>query len=503
MVETDQRPLTSIISKPLDKAPARLQRMLLRLQRYNIDLRYKPGKELYSADTLSRAHLSTTGDDDEDLVLCVHTATANLPVSDKKLAELRQESANDSTMVKLSEIIQEGWPNHKQSVPKQVSEYWAFRDELVVTDGLIFKDETIVVPQASRKDILSQIHEGHLGIERSKLRARDLVFWPGMTKQIENMVSNCSTCEELRLSNPREPMIPHEIPQYPWQIVATDLFAWNGGNYIVVVDYYSRYWEIASLRSMTSTAVIAKLRQVFARHGIPETVKSDNGPQYSSAEFATFAASWKFSHVTSSPKYPQSNGLAEKTVQTAKRMLEKAKRDHKDPYLALLEQRNTPVANYKSPAQLSMGSHLIPETVCYRETQARFLKKQAEQNANYHKSAVPLQPLKTGETVRVKQEGEWRPAKVIEIADTPRSYLVKTSEGAVYRRNRRHLHKDASQDQSILYADVETNAEMKQPTSAEQEQQPQSSEDQQHEANNISDGYRTRSGRLVKVPDRY
>ena len=173
-----------------------------------------------------------------------------------------------------------------------------------------------------------------------------------------------------------------------------------------------------------------------------------------------------------------------------------------------------PVANYKSPAQLSMGrclhsilpcttSHLIPETICYCETQARFLKKQTEQKANYDKPAVPLQPLKTGETVCVKQEGEWRPTKVIEIADTPRSYFVKTSEGAVYRRNRRHLHKDTSQDRSILYTDGETNAEMKQPTSAEQEQQPQSSEDQQHEANNNSDGYRTRSGRLVKVPDRY
>ena len=148
----------------------------------------------------------------------------------------------------------------------------------------------------------------------------------------------------------------------------------------------------------------------------------------------------------------QSNGLAEKTVQTAKRMLEKAKRDRRDPYLALLEQRNTPVASYKSPAQLSMGrhlrsllpcttNHLIPETVCYRETQSMFQKKQAEQKSNYDKSAVPLQPLKTGEAVRVKQECEWRPGKVIEIADTPRSYLVETPERAVYRRNRRHLHR--------------------------------------------------------------
>ena len=299
LVETDHRPLISIISKPLDKAPARLQRMLLRLQRYDIDLRYKPGKELYSADTLSRAHLPTTGDDDEDLALYVHSATANLPVSDGKLAELRQETASDSAMIELAKIIQEGWPNHKQKVPKQVREYWTFRDELVVIDGLILKGETIIVPQALRKDVLAQIHEGHLGIERSKLRARDLVFWPGMTKQIENIVTNCSTCQELRSGNPREPMLPHEIPQYPWQIVATDLFLWNDVNYIVVVDYYSRYWEIASLRSTTSTAVIEKLKQIFSRHGIPETVKSDNGPQYSSAEFATFATCWKFAHVTS------------------------------------------------------------------------------------------------------------------------------------------------------------------------------------------------------------
>ena len=105
--------LISIISKPLDKAPARLQRMLLRLQRYDIDLRYKPGKELYSADTLSRAHLPTTGDEDEDLALYVRSATANLPVTNRKLAELRQETDNDSTMVELAKIIQKRWPNHK------------------------------------------------------------------------------------------------------------------------------------------------------------------------------------------------------------------------------------------------------------------------------------------------------------------------------------------------------------------------------------------------------
>ena len=103
-----------------------------------------------------------------------------------------------------------------------------------------------------------------------------------MTKQIDQMVTNYSTCQELRFNNSAEPMLPNEIPQYPWQIVATDLFLWNDVTYIVVVDYYSRYWEIPSLPS-TSKAVIEKLKQIFARHGQPETVKSNNGPQYTVA----------------------------------------------------------------------------------------------------------------------------------------------------------------------------------------------------------------------------
>ncbi|KAK3727149.1 hypothetical protein QZH41_004441 [Actinostola sp. cb2023] len=404
--------------------------------------------------------------------------TANLPVSDKKLVELLRETANDKIMVKLIETIQEGWPKHRQNTSKQVREYWPIKDELHVSDGLIFKGESIVVPQALRKDVLAQIHEGHLGIERSKQRARELVFWPGMSKQIEDTVANCSICQELRNSNTKEPMIPHEIPQYPWQIAATDLFTWNGGNYIVVVDYYSRYWEVSSLHNTTSTSVIEKLKQFFARHGIPETLKSDNGPQYSSAEFAKFAAVWKFSHVTSSPKYPQSNGLAEKTVQTVKRTLEKAKRDGKDPYLAMLEQRNTPVGNYKSPAQLSMArrlrsilpcttSHLLPETTSHQETMVRFQKKQAEQKANYDRSATPLPSLHTGETVRIQRDGDWKPAKVIEVADTPRSYRVETPDGAVYRRNRKHLHQDKSASPKVDTGETDTQQRDEQSTGVE------------------------------------
>ena len=132
------------------------------------------------------------------------------------------------------------------------------------------------------------------------------------------------------------------------------IFIWKGQEFVLVVDYFSRYCEIGVLRKSTSQEVINHLKAIFARHGIPETVISDNGPQYSSAEFAKFAEDWGFTHITSSPKYPQSNGEAERMVQTTKNLLTKSD----DPYEALLAYRATPLENGFSPAELCMGRRL-------------------------------------------------------------------------------------------------------------------------------------------------
>ena len=121
-------------------------------------------------------------------------------------------------MAKLTETIQNGWPKHKKRSPKDVRQYWAVKSELSTDDGLIFKGEDIVIPRGLRKEVQSPIHQGHLRMERSKLRARELVYWPGLSKQIEDVVCSCAVCQELRHSNAREQMVPHEIPQYLWQV---------------------------------------------------------------------------------------------------------------------------------------------------------------------------------------------------------------------------------------------------------------------------------------------
>jgi len=128
------------------------------------------------------------------------------------------------------------------------------------------------------------------------------------------------------------------------------------------VDYFSHYPEVIQLTSITSSTVITALKSMFARHGIPETVHSDNGPQYSSQEFAEFVSSYEFNHITSSPRFPQSNGQAERTMQAVKRMFQQSG----DSHMALLSYRSTPLSWCKLlPAELCMGRklrNLIPQT---------------------------------------------------------------------------------------------------------------------------------------------
>jgi hypothetical protein len=121
-----------------------------------------------------------------------------------------------------------------------------------------------------------------MGIAKCLSRARDILFWPKISVDITELVFSCPICLEFRNSNLKEPLVPHAIPDYPWQNVATDLFTLNGQDYIVVVDYFCRYFEFEKLGSTSSDAVNVKRKGIFSRFGIPEKAVSDNGPRYAS-----------------------------------------------------------------------------------------------------------------------------------------------------------------------------------------------------------------------------
>ena len=177
------------------------------------------------------------------------------------------------------------------------------------------------------------------------------VWWPGISRQIEDWVSQCNVCAEHSQVN-LEPLLPTPLPAYPWQMVGADLFELHNVNYLLVVDYFSMYAEVTMLTTTTLSAVIKAMKSIFSRHGIPDMVQSDNGPQFDCQEFNTFANSFGFRHQTSSPRFPQSNGLVERAVKTTKKLLWKSS----DPCIALLNYRASPLHWCGlSPTQLLMG----------------------------------------------------------------------------------------------------------------------------------------------------
>ncbi len=179
-----------------------------------------------------------------------------------------------------------------------------------------------------------------------------------MCHDIEEMIAKCSICLKYRAANPKEPLIPHSVPSLRWEKVAVDIMTYQGRDYIIVVDFYSKYPEIGMLERKTAACEILHMKSMFARHGIPGQLASDNMP-FASREFNDFANEWGIKLTTSSPMYPQSNGQSECAVQTMKNMLKKANAEGRDPYLALLAYRNTAVAGMSySPAQMLMSRSL-------------------------------------------------------------------------------------------------------------------------------------------------
>lgn len=272
-----------------------------------------------------------------------------------------------------------------------------------------------------------------------------------MVAEIEQVVQRCGVCQRHRAAQPRQPLAPHAPPNQPWQVCAADLFEFKGNHYLLVVDYYSKFVEVAYLPNIQSMTVIKLFKNIFSRFGIPMKFVTDNGTQFSSAEFKKFSESWDFSHVTSSPLYPRSNGLAERNVQTIKKMLTKVSEDGTDWQLALLNFRNTPISGEPySPAQLLMGRSLNtrlptgtkvldPRPVDPGELQATRAIRVARMKGYYDRGTKSLPQLQPGDKVYVRDGKVWVGAQVKSRDQNERSYWVQSDNGGIYRRNREQI----------------------------------------------------------------
>lgn len=455
-VETDHKPLITIFKKSLRDVPSRLQRMLLKIQKYDLNVIYKPGKKLLIADTLSRAAVDYNNELEElesEMQVQINALVTRLNVSEKKLTELQIETKKDETLQTLKDYHFNGWPKTKREVPNHVKCYFNIQDEIHYANGLILRKDSIVIPKSMQQQMLKLIHEGHQGVERSKNQVRGVIYWPYINHEIKNLVEACEICLQNKKGNTKLPMINHDIGKTPWEKVGIDLFSYKSKTYLIVVDYYSKYIELALLNNYNSETVTTHLKSIFSRHGIPQKVISDNGPPFNSDKFKSFSIDWCFEHITTSPYYPQSNGLVERHIGIVKQIFKKCEMSQTDPYIGILTYRNTPKGDLPSPSELLMSrklrskipiheNNLKPKLVNKNQYQNKIKQNQNYTKAYYDKRTKKLNPFTEGNTVMYKKMPEdkvWVKGKVIQECEQPRSYIIENERGERFRRNRQHM----------------------------------------------------------------
>ena len=271
--------------------------------------------------------------------LSVYQITNQLNARSDSLQQLHEASQADDFLAILKYKIQKGWPSNIKELASEIQAFWTFWEELTIEDGLILKGTSIVVPSTKQAEILKLIHEGHLGLTKCKERAKETVYWPGLNDQLEKLVLNCQLC--LKYSQSKQKLtsdmsLGQEIHTFQWTKFATNIFHFEGDPYLLLVDYTSRYPIIHKLTSMTAQHVIGHLKVIFSEYGWLDTIVSDNGPCYMAEAFTKTMQEYRINHITSSPHYPQSNGLAEKFVQTVKSLFYKAREEGADLYKALM-----------------------------------------------------------------------------------------------------------------------------------------------------------------------
>ncbi|CAK1598324.1 unnamed protein product [Parnassius mnemosyne] len=395
ILRTDHKPLITIFGpyKGIPEVSAnRLQRYALFLSGYNYRIEYIRSVD-NCADYLSRASLpDITGDagssvnsdgssihigaDTLDRASYINFVTdGSLPVTRNIL---RDVTSKDNVLNKVKKYVMDGWPRKLYDI--NIKPYFLCKTQLSFEDGCLMRGHKIVLPERLRFKILSELHNSHLGVVKTKAEARSRFWFPGIDTAIEKMIGSCKICTQLRHSPPRTPISPWKYPPLPFYRIHMDFLGpFHGHMYLVIVDAYTKWVEVYEVPS-TSSSVIEKLYEYISRFGLPQTIVTDNAATFTSYEFKNFCMVNGITHVTSPPYHPASNGQAEGYVKIVKKGLKSCllsinnnnKKEYKLKLLKFLfDYRNSLHSTTSlSPAQLVFGhklrsrldlmSHVIP-----------------------------------------------------------------------------------------------------------------------------------------------
>nr|CDJ97482.1 RNA-directed DNA polymerase (reverse transcriptase) and Integrase domain containing protein [Haemonchus contortus] len=424
---TDHKPLLAIFGDkkgvPVYSAN-RLMRWATILLGYDFDIEYVKTTQFGQVDGLSRLMQKHNVSDEDVVVAAVENDVSRLlkdcirrlPLTHE---HIRDSTAKDSLLKNVKACVKSGkW----SKVNSKLSPFFNRRETLSIVDGCLMMAERVVVPEELQSRVLKELHAGHPGIVRMKKLARSYVYWPNLDKDCEELVRNCSRCQEYAKNPIKAPLEAWSTPAYVWQRIHID-FAGPvfGLFYLVVVDSYSKWPEIIEMTSISASQTVKELKKMFARYGIPQTIVSDNGTQFTSEQFRMMCEEGGITHVKIAPYHPQSNGQAERFVDTLKRGIKKLKGEEKPSEetlnVILQAYRTTPndCLNNSTPAEVFLGrklrtrlSLLCPMEMSLTPPSEESRKKMIEQ-FNRRNNAVPKE-FEIGQAVYAQV---WRAPKFI------------------------------------------------------------------------------------------
>ncbi|CAB3989970.1 Transposon Tf2-9 poly, partial [Paramuricea clavata] len=423
---TDHRPLLTLLG-PHCSVPAhtasRLQRWALILASYHYKIEYR----------------STTAHADADSIENVECYFFEAGVVTNVTAEMiKKKTQVDPVLSLVYRYIQSGWPS---VVDADMIPYKNRSDQLTIHQGCILWGARVVVPPSLRSEMLTELHDTHLGMTRMKGLARSYVWWPKIDSDIEQTVSTCPVCQKMRSEPAKAPVHLWTFPSQPWSRIHIDFAGPIAGKmYLVVVDAYSKFPEVVKMTTTTATTTINALRDIFSRHGLPEILVSDNGPQFIAGEFQQFCRNNGIMHRTSAAYKPSTNGQAERVVQILKSAIEQARITKQDVNVviakSLLVYRNAPHSTTgAAPSVLLMGRRLRTRLdLVFPSVQEHVKQKQykvLERSANLN-----VRSFVEGENVLARNyqgKEKWIPGVVTKVLGS-RHYMVRVP-GYLWKRH--------------------------------------------------------------------
>ena len=476
---SDHKPLIHIFNEAKSvpiMASARLQRWALTLSGYSYSIKYKKGSLQGNADALSRLPLP----DCPDVVPVAPEVIASLeqlstvPLS---ATQLRTLTSRNPVLAKVRHFVYTGWPLSLQDEPAELKPFWYRKHELSVQDDVLLWGSRVVIPPQAQQKVLELLHETHIGISRMKSLARQFVWWPSMDSEIEQYVRNCATCQMSTKDPPVTPLHPWEWPQSPWTRVHADFAGpFLGKMYLILIDAHSKWMEVHITSTATSAVTINKLKLTFSSLGLPEILVTDNGPAFSSQEFAAFSKANGIRHVTSVPYHPASNGLAERAVQTFKCAMKKLTKGSLEDRVMkfLFKYRITPQSTTgHSPSDLLFGRRLRSHLDLLRpdlKSKVRQKQNSQKQTHDYHAQERSFKVDDPVLAMNYRQGSPWLPGVIINKRSST-SFLVQLADDSVIRshpdqlRHRSPNLPDVSEtcvdsaDDMLTWPDISTSEE--------------------------------------------